>query len=238
MPGGQADHYTVLGVQRSASAGELRRAFRVLALRHHPDRAGPDATTLFQAIAEAYAVLSDPILRASYDARLRAREGAPQAPSRAAAAAARHHRSAPAGYETGEYQGPGGRIGWRRRKVEQPAEHEVIARLSGALDDLLARGLARRLANGLLEVELAVDEAREGGTIAIDAVVKAVCPTCSGLAERGVLWCRRCEHEGTIVESVTFAVDVPAGVNDRTTFSFAAGASDAPSGLRVRVRAA
>src|SRR3954471_10436360 len=141
MPGGHADHYTVLGVQRSATTGELRRAFRMLALRHHPDRAGPESTTVFQAIAEAYAVLSDPILRASYDARLRAREQAPQAPSRAEAAAARGPRSRAGGFESGEYQGPGGRIGWRR-KVERPAQ-ELITRVSGALDDLLARGLLR-----------------------------------------------------------------------------------------------
>src|SRR5690242_15824041 len=68
------DHYAVLGVARTATAAELRRAFRMLALRHHPDRAGPEATATFQAIAEAYAILSEPIARAAYDARLHARE--------------------------------------------------------------------------------------------------------------------------------------------------------------------
>ena len=63
-----ADYYAILGVARSASEEDLRRAFRALALEHHPDRAGPESTTTFQAIAEAYAVLSEPAARANYDA--------------------------------------------------------------------------------------------------------------------------------------------------------------------------
>ena len=48
------DHYAVLGVARSAGTDELRRAYRALALRHHPDVAGATATALFQRIVEAY----------------------------------------------------------------------------------------------------------------------------------------------------------------------------------------
>src|SRR5687768_16316067 len=48
---------------------DLRRAWRRLALRWHPDRAGSEATATFQKIQAAYAVLSDPISRAAYDRR-------------------------------------------------------------------------------------------------------------------------------------------------------------------------
>jgi molecular chaperone DnaJ len=61
------DHYAVLGVDDDVSDADLRRAFRQLALKWHPDRAGPATTATFQRMAAAYSVLSDPIRRARYD---------------------------------------------------------------------------------------------------------------------------------------------------------------------------
>ena len=63
------DYYALLGIDAKAPRGELRRAWRRLALRWHPDRAGAGATKTFQKIQAAYAVLSDPISRAAYDRR-------------------------------------------------------------------------------------------------------------------------------------------------------------------------
>ena len=55
----------------TAGVAELRRSWRRLALRWHPDRAGDGATAAFQKIQAAYAVLSDPLSRAAYDRRSR-----------------------------------------------------------------------------------------------------------------------------------------------------------------------
>jgi len=63
------DLYERLGVSIAADAATLRRAYRRLALRFHPDRAGAAATGAFQRIAAAYDVLSDPARRAAYDRR-------------------------------------------------------------------------------------------------------------------------------------------------------------------------
>jgi molecular chaperone DnaJ len=82
------DHYAALGVEPASSAAEIRRAYRRLALRVHPDRAGPQATERFQRIALAYRVLSDPAGRALYDQRHRPRVGAAAAPG---AGGDRHH---------------------------------------------------------------------------------------------------------------------------------------------------
>jgi curved DNA-binding protein CbpA len=57
------DYYQLLGIGPNAAHAELRRAWRRLALRWHPDRAGSSATAIFQKIQAAYAVLSDPISR-------------------------------------------------------------------------------------------------------------------------------------------------------------------------------
>ena len=59
------DHYRTLGVERSASAEDIKRAYRKLASKHHPDKGGD--TTQFQEIEEAYRVLSDPVQREQYD---------------------------------------------------------------------------------------------------------------------------------------------------------------------------
>lgn len=64
------DYYARLGIAQSADVAELRRAWRELALKWHPDRAGETATATFQKIQAAYAVLSDPLSRTAYDRRL------------------------------------------------------------------------------------------------------------------------------------------------------------------------
>src|SRR5512135_1770044 len=65
------DYYEILGVPRSATFEDLKKAYRELALRHHPDRVPAEqkkeAEEKFKEISEAYAVLSDPQKRALYD---------------------------------------------------------------------------------------------------------------------------------------------------------------------------
>ena len=65
------DHYKILEVRRDASAEEIQRAYRNLALRYHPDRnAATDAAARMTAINEAWAVLGDASRRREYDALL------------------------------------------------------------------------------------------------------------------------------------------------------------------------
>ena len=65
------DYYEILGLKKGATVEELRKAYRELALRHHPDRVAADkkkqAEDTFKEISEAYGVLSDPKKRALYD---------------------------------------------------------------------------------------------------------------------------------------------------------------------------
>ncbi|MCM8776034.1 MAG: molecular chaperone DnaJ [Candidatus Omnitrophica bacterium] len=63
------DYYEVLGVKRTASVDEIKKAYRKLAMQYHPDRNPNDKTAeqKFKEAAEAYAILSDPEKRAQYD---------------------------------------------------------------------------------------------------------------------------------------------------------------------------
>jgi molecular chaperone DnaJ len=63
------DYYDTLGIHRDASQEEIKRAFRKLAYKYHPDRSKiPDAEEKFKEASEAYAILSNPEKRRQYDA--------------------------------------------------------------------------------------------------------------------------------------------------------------------------
>ena len=63
------DYYEILGIERNASADEIKKAYRRLALKHHPDKnhADPKSEERFKEISEAYEVLSDANKRQKYD---------------------------------------------------------------------------------------------------------------------------------------------------------------------------
>jgi curved DNA-binding protein CbpA len=124
------DYYALLGIEPTATQDEIKRAWRELVHRWHPDRRGDDVTFIFQRLLAAYEVLSDPIARAAYDRRVGTPPSSPEAPTRRA---------------------PG----------------VLIRRLSGPLMALTACGIARRADDGVIELQLAPDEVREGGMAVI-----------------------------------------------------------------------
>ena len=220
------DHYAVLGVGPTVGVAEIRRAYRRLALRHHPDRAGDSATAMFQRIAEAYRVLSNPALRSSYDLSLREQTSA------------RAWR--PRDWNDRRPADPFGsaRDAYQRARATAAAARSaasIIVRLSGPLDGLIARAVARTRPGGIIDLFLLPDEAQRGGMAAIDLPLAVPCPTCGGLAGRSRLWCRRCEFAGTIVENITLCLTIPPFVTDGTTFHIAGGTSDAIPPLSVCV---
>lgn len=63
------DYYTLLGISKTATADEIKKAYRKLAVKHHPDKnqGNKQAEEKFKAIGEAYEVLKDPVKRKKYD---------------------------------------------------------------------------------------------------------------------------------------------------------------------------
>jgi molecular chaperone DnaJ len=71
-----SNFYDILGVQQNSSVDEVKKAYRKLSFIHHPDKNNsPESTQMFQKLAEAYSVLSDPSKRQQYDMELKFGKG-------------------------------------------------------------------------------------------------------------------------------------------------------------------
>ncbi len=101
------DPYQVLGVSKNASEAEIKKAFRTLAKKHHPDTKGGDAAAQkrFQEISAAYDIVGDKAKRAKYDAGQIDAQGNPKGFD------PRAHGFGPGGFDQGfpfgQGQGPG-----------------------------------------------------------------------------------------------------------------------------------
>ena len=73
------DYYEVLGVAPDARAADIKRAYRRLARRYHPDISGDERTATFREVTRAYEVLGNPDRRRTYDAALRESAGGARA---------------------------------------------------------------------------------------------------------------------------------------------------------------
>ncbi len=79
MQSTEANHYTVLGLDRRCTDAQIKTAYRVLARQHHPDLnpGSSESVARTQALNAAYEVLSDPERRTAFDAELAAKQSAP-----------------------------------------------------------------------------------------------------------------------------------------------------------------
>lgn len=126
------DYYKILGLGRHADQAAIKRAYRRLALKHHPDVAGRHSPARFLEIQEAYAVLSDPEKRRQYDAVRRERDLASPGDRPARAGAKRAGRRPGADFFRLVVEGLGlsigvrlGRAGGdRRRRGQKPSSKD------------------------------------------------------------------------------------------------------------------
>ncbi|MDP8959040.1 MAG: molecular chaperone DnaJ [Actinomycetota bacterium] len=201
----EKDFYAVLGVSKDASAKDIKKAYRKLAQRYHPD-ARPDdkeAEERFKEISEAHSVLSDPERRKEYDqAREMFRSGA--------------FGSSYGGHYGGPYGGSTGGFGGQRVRVEDLGDLFAEGGFSfGGLGDLLGglrgrRGAATAPQKGpdlTTDVHLSFQEAARGATVPVSVDGQATCRTCYGSGARPgtqVQSCPTCGGTGTIAEDQGF----------------------------------
>lgn len=231
---GSDDYYELLGVDEDTEPAQLRRVWRQLALRWHPDRAGAGSTATFQSLSAAYSVLSDPALRAEYDRR-RAAQAARAGSARAAPAGrAGSARAAPERPSRAAATAPGGpaRPASSTAASGKRAPGVMLSRLSGSLDALLAGGTARRAEPGTIELFLKPEEAEEGGMVTISMRVPIRCPDCAGAG------CERCASRGAVREVFSAWLAVRPGVVDGAMLAPSAQLPGVvqPVSFRIRLR--
>jgi molecular chaperone DnaJ len=230
------DYYSVLGVDRSADAAEIKKAYRKLARKHHPDvnPDNPEAEKRFKEIQEAYAVLSDPDKRRQYDAFGRV-DGAPDAGFDPFRRAGSSWRNAGGGFrvDVSDFGSAGG--GFQDLG-------DLFGDLFGGRRAARAAG-PRQGADQEMEVEVPFKEAVRGTTVTIPVQRQVQCSACGGDGNTGGRVCPSCRGSGVVVSTERLRVKVPEGVADgqrvRVAGKGAEGRGGAGAGdlfVRVKVR--
>ncbi|ACJ00229.1 molecular chaperone DnaJ [Rhodospirillum centenum] len=239
------DYYEVLGVQKGASADDLKKAYRKLAMQYHPDRNQGDkaAEQKFKEISEAYDVLKDDQKRAAYDrfghAAFENGRGGP------GAGAAGFDFNFGSGFADifdemfGEFMGRGraGQTSNRGADLRYNLEITLEDAFKGATTTVrVPTSVACESCNGT---------GAEGGSTPIACptcnghgkvraqqgffTIERTCPACHGVGRVIKDPCRTCGGQGRVRKEKTLSVNIPAGVEDGTRIRLA---GEGEAGLR------
>lgn len=240
------DYYEVLGVTRDASAADIKKAYRKLALKYHPDKNPGDkeAEEKFKEAAEAYDVLSNNEKRSRYDQF--------------------GHNMGPQGFPGGGAGGFGGFStgGFTMDDIFEQFGDIFGGRYGGASGSRTRRKPQRKGSDLRIKVKLTLAEIATGvdKTLKIPTMVKcdqcngngakngtsfstcstchgtgtivrtqqtifgiqqisSVCPDCQGEGKTITEQCSRCHGEGVVREDSTISFHIPAGVEDGMTLT-------------------
>src|SRR5262245_8749475 len=226
MATAERDYYELLGVSRTASTDEIKRAFRRLARELHPDvSAEPDAEERFREVTEAYEVLSNAETRQLYDryghAGLR---GGGFTPSHFDFGTLSDLFS---GFFVDDLFGVGARAGRSRGgDIGAQVEIDLAEAAAGATREVpfeVAVPCATCGATGVEPGSAPVTCTRCGGSGRLQQVSQSIfgqfvrtqaCPHCGGRGQIVEHPCTDCRGAGRVVEERTLQVTIPAGIHD------------------------
>lgn len=251
------DYYDVLGVSRSTSADEIKKAYRKLAIKYHPDKNPDDkaAEDKFKEAAEAYEILSNPEKKQRYDHYGHAGVGG---------------ASGGGGYggggmnmedifsQFGDIFGGGGSPfesffgggGQQRggRRVSKGSNLRIKVKLT--LEEI-ANGTEKKIkvnkqivcktcdGSGAKDRSSVSSCKTCGGSGAVRRVTNTIlgqmqttstCPTCNGSGSQITAKCGSCHGEGVVRGEETITINIPAGVSDGMQLSMSGKGNAAPNG--------
>jgi len=235
------DYYAVLGVQRGASDDEIKKAYRKLARKFHPDLNPGDKTSeeQFKQIQAAYDVLSNAEDRKLYDQygenwrAVKAGAGAPPPGwEQRAQQSTRGPRAG--GVDFGDFD-------FGRFNTGGQGGFDIFEEMFGG-----ARGRGPRRGRGRdveAELELSLEEANRGGRRTLQMQAAEICPTCGGTGLVGDKVCETCGGDGQVLRPKTIEVNIPAGMRDGSTIRLAGQGGSGTNGsepgdlyLHIRLR--
>ena len=252
------DYYEVLGVSKGASADELKKAYRKLAIKYHPDKNPGDkeAEEKFKELAEAYDVLSDPDKRQRYDQFGHAGVGSSAASGGAGGFGGGMSMEdifsrfgdlfGGGGFDFGGFGGFGGGGGGRQALRGS----DLRARVRLTLEDI-EKGVEKKLK---IKKNVACSHCGGEGTSdpngkqtcgtchGTGSVVTAqrslfgmvqtqsICPTCEGTGEVITKPCSHCKGQGTQIGEELVSFRIPAGVQEGMQLTVSGKGNAAPRG--------
>lgn len=209
------DYYKILGVARGASADDIKKTFRKLARKYHPDVNPGDKKSeeKFKEINEAYEVLSDADKRKKYDTL--GPNWQEQFGPNFSGAGRRSYNYGTAGGRSPFDADPTGAGGFSDFFEAIFGRTNAAGARSNGMSGGMREDIRRRTGDNIEQpVEITFQEAYIGGARTFNIQSTEVCPTCRGTGEVNGKVCGTCSGQGQIPKSKRLQVKIPAGVDN------------------------